>query len=266
MRDDSGRGPVCCRGITRREVKVCGRSQLLVTVAELFSLYRIDPPAGETALGLGALPRWSVAPTQVVPTVRGSAGRRTLDAMRWGYPMSWLARQGKDPWSRPLINAKAEDAADKKTWAESLRQRRCVVPATAFYEWLRAGRKRFPVELSPAQGRLLHLAGIWQRFEREGEPVSCVSILTTTASDDVRPVHHRMPVLLGSLDAVDAWLDPSCTDDARSRLLASAPPGTLCLRPMHTRLNHWSAQGDGLRNADWTPGEGGVPPLGAAAT
>jgi len=245
---------------------MCGRSQLLVTVEDLFALYRIDPDPSDATLPLDSLPRWSVAPTQTIPAIRGGDGRRLLCPMRWGYPMTWLARQGKDPWSRPLINAKAEEAGRKRTWAASLRERRCVVPATAFYEWLRMGKKRFPVELSPSEGRLLHLAGIWQRFERNGEAVDCVSLLTTAANDDVRPVHHRMPVLCTSMSAVDAWLDPALSSDALSRLLEPARAGTLRLRPMHTRLNHWSAGGEGLRDADWVPGEGGVPRLGTPAS
>lgn len=252
-------------GATRwTEVDMCGRSQLLVTVEELFDLYRLEHPAPGLPLPLDGLPRWSVAPTQMVPSLIAMDGKRVLRGMRWGFPMTWLARQGKDPWSRPLINAKSEEAATKRTWAAALRERRCVVPATAFYEWLRLERRRFPVELSPVDGPLLHFAGIWQRFERNGDPVDCVSLLTTAANDDVVPVHHRMPVLLVDGPAIDRWLAPVLDADTQAALLQPAPAGTLRLKPMHTRLNHWSASGADLRAADWSPGRDGLPTLGPA--
>ena len=147
------------------------------------------------------------------------------------------------------------------TWAAALRERRCVVPVTAFYEWLRAGRKRYPVEFSPASGALLNVAGIWQRFERGGDAVDCVALLTTAANREMRPVHDRMPVILGSDAAVAAWIGPERGGELLRTLMAPAPAGTLRLRPMHTRLNHWSAAGDDLAQADWSPGHEGVPAL-----
>ena len=242
---------------------MCGRTQLLVTWDQLVALYRILPapePDGP-ALPLAVLPRWSVAPTQDIPGVRFADGERTLGGLRWGFPMMWLARKGKNPWGRPLINAKAEEALGKRTWASAMRRRRCVVPATGFYEWLKAGKKRFPVELTPRAGGLLHMAGIWQRFEKDGAPVDCVSILTTAASDDVTPVHHRMPVLLPDDAAIDGWLDPELTEAGITERTLPAPRGTLRLRPVHTRLNHWSAKGDDLADADWSPTDLGAPPF-----
>ena len=247
----------------RVEVDMCGRSQLLITVEALFERYRVKPPHGGVPLPLRGFPRWSVAPTQAVPCIVERSGVRTLQAMRWGYPMTWLARQGKDPWSRPLINAKSEAAAGKRTWAASLRERRCVVPATAFYEWLRAGRKRYPVEFSSTSGPLLHIAGIWQRFERDGDVVDCVALLTSAANHDMRPIHDRMPVLLGHDEAVDAWLEPTLDGAALAAMMSPARVGSLRMRPMHTRLNHWSATGDDLPAADWSPGRDGLPTLRA---
>ena len=242
---------------------MCGRTQLLVTWDALVALYRILPepePTGPT-LPLAVLPRWSVAPTQPIPGVRFADGQRTLSYLRWGYPMMWLARKGKNPWGRPLINAKAEEASDKRTWSASLRDRRCVVPATGFYEWVKSGKKRFPVELSPTEGQVMHIAGIWQTFEKDGVPVDCVSLLTTAANPEASRVHDRMPVLL-SEEGVAAWLDPSLDAAGIAALTQPAPAGTLKLRPVSTKLNHWSASGDDMAEADWSPGDGGAPSLG----
>jgi putative SOS response-associated peptidase YedK len=114
------------------------------------------------------------------------------------------------------------------------------------------------VELSRRDGALLHLAGIWQRFEKRGVSMDCVSILTTAASAEVSPVHHRMPVLLRSDAALDRWLDPNLPPQELEPFFAPAPEGTLALRPMHTRLNHWSAEGEALREADWSPEDHGL--------
>jgi len=234
---------------------MCGRYQLRVTWNRLAALYRIvDHPEPEgLRLPLARLPRWSVAPTQTIPGVRFADGSRTLTPMRWGFPMTWLARQGKDPWSRPLINAKSEEAAKKRTWSRPLKERRCIVPATAFYEWVRKGKERYPVVFRPRNGELLHLGAVWQRFQKDGEDVDCVSILTTAASKRVSQVHHRMPVLFTADSDIDAWLSPEQPLADLTALMQPADDDALSLSAANRRLNHWSAEGDDLLEADWDP-------------
>lgn len=104
-----------------------------------------------------------------------------VTVMKWGYTGT----------SRLLINARAETAAQKPTFANDLALRRCVIPTTGFYEWSHNGDKQkylFTLDASP----LLYLGGIWRPGPESGQ----FAILTTQANDSMRPYHHRMPILL----------------------------------------------------------------------
>ena len=107
-----------------------------------------------------------------------------VTVMKWGYT-------GTGASSRLLINARAETAAEKPTFASDLALRRCVIPTTGFFEWSHDAQKQkylFTLDASP----LLYLGGIWRPSAEGGQ----FSILTTAANDSMRPYHHRMPILL----------------------------------------------------------------------
>lgn len=226
---------------------MCGRYQLGLDPEELALLYRIQSEAwGRPA----KLPNWNVAPRQSVPViVRDAEGRRTGITMRWGFPPLWVAKDGKDPFDAPpLVNAKGEEAAKKPTWSRSLRERRCLVPSTGFYEWLTRDGERFPLWFRPSSGRTLTFAGVWAPFdwgEKKGWP--CVAILTTTPNGEVASVHDRMPVVL-SPEEEDAWLAPDADPAA---FLHSAPDGTLAPVEANRALNRREAEGPGVVEADW---------------
>lgn len=226
---------------------MCGRFQIAVSWDQLVALYGADSPPPD-----GWAPTWSVCPTHAVPTLRRTDdGQSELALHRWGFPMPWLARTGGDPWSRPLINAKAEEAPQKRTWAKAFRDGRCMVPASAFIEWYKDGKKRFPLSFSPDGGGILSLAALWSRFPREGEEVAVVTLLTTAASPDLAGVHDRMPVILPPA-AWAAWMDPATPDSALAPLLAPAPPGTLTRRELPTALNKAGTRNQPPEAADWS--------------
>lgn len=210
---------------------MCGRFQLSVSWAQLLHMYGVDSPPPD-----GHAPSWSVCPTHLVPVLVRDDGERDLQLHRWGWPMSWLARQGKDPWSRPLINAKGEEARHKRTWSRAFREGRCVVPATAFIEWQRDGRERHPLAIARADGAPLHMAGLRSTFDRDGAPQPVVTVLTVGPSAEVARVHDRMPALLTD-DALERWLDPDLDLDTAEDLLAPAPDGLLRLRELPHSIN-----------------------------
>ncbi len=231
---------------------MCGRYQNALEPAELVELYRIQAEAwGRPA----KLPNWNVAPRQSVPViVRDGEGRRAGVTMRWGFPPIWVAREGKDPFNAPpLVNAKGEEAAKKPTWSKALRERRCLVPSTGFYEWLTRDGERLPLWFRPAVGRTLTFAGVWGPFEwgeKAGWP--CVAILTTAPNGDLAGVHDRMPVLLRPEDE-DAWLEPGADV---ATFLHPAPDGTLSPVEVNRSLNSREAEGEGVLVADWVRGGG----------
>jgi putative SOS response-associated peptidase YedK len=150
--------------------------------------------------------RYNIAPSQPAPVVLED-GVRTLALLEWGLIAPWT-RTGS-PGRRP-INARVETAATLPSFRDALRQRRCAVPATGYYEWREGadGRKQ-PVWIAPADAGVLALAGLWQAWQSpEGELRRTFALLTMDAAGPPAEVHDRMPLLL-PFDQLDAWLSPA---------------------------------------------------------
>jgi putative SOS response-associated peptidase YedK len=148
-------------------------------------------------------PTWNAAPTQQMPVVIQDAKSRRVGLMRWSWPKTW----GNGP---PHVNAIGETAAEKPTFRESFARRRCIVPASAFYEWQPQGRlKPLPFAFQ-VQGGLFGIAGLWQMVEVKGEQVAAFILLTTPANRVVEPVHPRMAAILPR-EAEARWLNPSAS-------------------------------------------------------
>ena len=150
-------------------------------------------------------PRPYVAPGGPMAIVRLEEGQRRFALVRWGFIPSWTKeiKPGK-----PLINARGETVADKPSFRNAFRRRRCLVPADGFYEWQRVGERKQPFYISGADGRPLAFAGIWSRWVDRStglELVSC-AVVTTTPNELMAPIHDRMPVVLPE-SAWDRWLD-----------------------------------------------------------
>src|SRR5207244_2042608 len=108
--------------------------------------------------------------------------------------------------------------------------RRCLIPATAFYEWQDTGEKhKQPYHFRLWDGQPFAFAGLWERWN--GEPAETCTILTTEANPLVRPVHDRMPVILPA-EHFTAWLDPRTPTDALHGLLRPYPAGEMTASPV----------------------------------
>ena len=220
---------------------MCGRFQLALTWTQLVELYGLASSDADT----GWAPSWSVCPTHRIPVIGVEEGARRGRLARWGFPMPWLARQGKDPWSRALINARGEEAARKRTWAGPLRRDRRIVPATAYVEWISRGGRKLPVSIQHAHGEPLHLAAIASAFDRDGEDVVAVSLLTTAAHPSVERIHDRMPVIVPP-DALDAWMG-----EGPVPAFERWSPPALSLAPLPTSMNKAGHRAEPPEPADW---------------
>jgi putative SOS response-associated peptidase YedK len=171
--------------------------------------------------GLALEPRYNLTPGQAVAAVREHDGQRRLDALRWGLIPFWA----KDVnLGRRLINARLDGIAAKPVFREAWQRRRCLIPASGFYEWSepRDGRKR-PYFIRPGADALLALAGLWERWRSpSGEKIETCVIVTTDASAQLEPIHDRMPLLVPR-DAHALWLDPRSTLDEVLQV-AERPP------------------------------------------
>ncbi|MCZ7660774.1 MAG: SOS response-associated peptidase [Xanthobacteraceae bacterium] len=198
-------------------------------------------------------PRYNVAPTQPVPVVRFSEGRRQFALVRWGLIPSWV----KDPRGFTLlINARGESAAEKPAFRAAMKRRRCLVPADGFYEWRRIGLARpgddrdasrrqpartvaakQPFFIHARDSRPLAFAGIWETWTGpDGEEMETAAIVTTAANRTLQPIHDRMPVIVPPA-AFDLWLDPNVDADAASAVIAPAPDDLLEAYEISTAVN-----------------------------
>src|SRR5919198_2947598 len=192
---------------------------------------------GESAkLSEGEQPRYNIAPTDPVLAIRrGGRGERELGRLRWGLVPGRWAEKRSGP---PLINARAETLESQPAFAESFRERRCLIPADGFYEWRDGESSKTPFWISHADGELFAFAGIWASLPaREGadDLVSC-AIVTCAPNELIRPLHDRMPVVLMP-DAEARWLEPGADAKELASLLAPAPEDLLVLREVVDAVN-----------------------------
>lgn len=161
--------------------------------------------------------RYNIAPNRAIPAIRSPPRSREATTLRWGLTPGWA--RVDEPASR-LVNARAETLAEKPSFRDALRSRRCIVPATGFYEWENIGRAKQPWYFRwRDEERPILFAGLWESWRSPtGDMVESCALVTTEPNDVMRPVHDRMPAMLG-LEHIEPWLDPAVTDVT---LLASA--------------------------------------------
>ena len=214
------------------------------------------PEAVKTFFGAeeahAAPPRYNIAPTQPILIAReDQPGVRRLVLARWGLIPGWV----KDPATVSLMfNARAETAADKPSFRGAMRHKRCLIPASGFYEWQkRKGGKSQPFLLQPPGGGLVAFAGLWEDWSApDGGVMETATILTTAANAALAPIHDRMPAVIAPEDFA-AWLDTRTVTAAEAaKLLRPAPDATFEAVPVGDRVNAVGNDDPGVREADAT--------------
>jgi putative SOS response-associated peptidase YedK len=191
--------------------------------------------------------RFNVAPTQYMPVVVEDDSRR-LDLYRWGLVPMWA----KDPAiGNKMINARSETLAEKPSFRSALKHRRCLVPATGFYEWTGPKSARRPVRIHLKDDSLFAFAGLWERWrDPPGQEMRTFTIITCAPNETVAPIHDRMPVVLRPEDE-DAWLDPDLTDAMELLpLLSPYPSEVIRVEPASRRVNSPANEGPELLRPD----------------
>ena len=153
--------------------------------------------------------RYNVCPSQMLPAMVASSKERVLGELRWGLVPPWadsLAAGNK------MINARAETIAEKPSFQEAFRRKRCLIFVDGFYEWKRDVDSKRPFYFHSADDDVMAFAGIYETWtSSEGESTATCAIVTTEANELMKPIHHRMPVIL-SAEAGRTWLDPAGSD------------------------------------------------------
>lgn len=176
---------------------MCGRFVLRCSVDEVTEEFDIGD------IPLSFEPSYNIAPGQDVLAVQ-NGGPRCLAKMRWGLIPSW----SKDPAiGYRMINARAETLAQKPSFARPLKDRRCLVVASGFYEWRVSDGKKFPVYVRLRADRPFGFAGLYEVWQPAGgDPVTTCTIITTSPNELLAPIHNRMPVIIRREDRAE-WLD-----------------------------------------------------------
>ena len=182
-------------------------------------------------------PRFNIAPLQMIDVVFEPEGERIISQLKWGLVPSW----SKDaPTSKGLINARAETITEKPSFREAFKSRRCIIPASGFYEWQKKGtgaKQTFYFYLKEKD--VFGFAGLWEEWldKQTGELLETCTIITTEANEVLKPVHDRMPVILKA-ESYDEWLDAKVKDtDKLQKFLVPYPANEMKSHPVSKSVN-----------------------------
>ncbi|MCO5212049.1 MAG: SOS response-associated peptidase [Caldilinea sp.] len=221
---------------------MCGRFTLTVSPEELADLFDLPAPPEQLAM------RYNIAPTQPVGVVRLSprTGEREWALTVWGLIPSW----SKDPSiGARMINARAETVDEKPSFRAAFKRRRCIIPASGFYEWRKTNGAKQPYYITSATGDILGFAGLWEQWSGpDGEELESCTILTTEPNEAVSRLHNRMPVILAPED-YDEWLGkPGDATPAQlsqlKHLFRPFPDALMKLYPVSTYVNNPRNEGE----------------------
>ena len=148
--------------------------------------------------------RYNIPPGTDIPTIRQIDGKRVLNLLRWGLVPHWAP----DPSiGAKLNNARGETITEKPSFRSAFKARRCLIPASGFFEWQKQGKEKQPFFIALKSGKPMALAGIWESWDKpDKSTLNTTCIITTTANELMAPIHDRMPVILAPENWQD-WLE-----------------------------------------------------------
>jgi len=218
---------------------MCGRYSSTLPPEAMRSIFKVDGAIPDL------LPRYNIAPTQAIPIIRNAAdGSREVVMVRWGLLPYWSPGPGQQKGE--MINARAETVASKPAFRDAFMRRRCVIPASSFFEWRPEGKGKQPYLITRSDHQPMAFAGLWEhwRAPETGEVLESAAIIVTSANEAVGPIHDRMPVILDQ-DGIDQWLPPNTAPAALQDLLRPFP-AALDIFPVSRRVNSPATDDPGL--------------------
>lgn len=178
--------------------------------------------------------RYNIAPTQPVLAVRSGVQQPEFALFRWGLVPSWAKEL---QIGARLINARAETAAEKPAFRAAFKQRRCLIPASGFYEWQKVNGRKQPFFIHPSDAELFAFAGLWEVWQgSDGRELQSCTILTTAPNELMLSIHNRMPAILARAEFT-TWLEPVLPTEEAQRLLRPFPANRMAAYPVSARVN-----------------------------
>jgi putative SOS response-associated peptidase YedK len=177
-------------------------------------------------------PRYNIAPTAQVLVIREGGAAM----VRWGLVPRWA----KDPsMGAKMNNARAETVAEKPSFREAYRKRRCLIPANGFFEWKAEGSVKQPYYIRPSGGALFAFAGLWEQWN----DLQTCAVITTEANEKMAAVHERMPVIVSPAEYAD-WMG------GKEGLLRPCPDSAIDVQRVSRTVNNARNEGPGLIEPD----------------
>ena len=213
---------------------MCGRYNIIPDAEAWTTAFSLSEDIGKEISLL--VPSYNVAPTQEVPIVRNNreTGARELILVHWGLVPFWAEDRSI---GYRLINARAKSVTEKLAFRAAFRKRRCLIPASGFYEWRKSDSEKQPMLIRMKDESPFAFAGLWESWCNpyyEVEMDSC-TIITTQANSFMARIHNRMPVILDAND-YNRWLDPNNSNG--ELLLQPCPDEWLDAQPVSTYVNN----------------------------
>ena len=180
-------------------------------------------------------PHYNIPPGTPVLAIRQATDGAFASLLHWGLIPRWA----NDPSiGSKLSNARAETLEEKPAFCDAYRKRRCIIPASGFYEWKRRGNNRQPYFFEPTKEPLFSFAGLWEAWKAHGSDrvIESCTVITTAANATMAPIHHRMPVVLDK-PSETLWLSEDSPMNAINGLLAPLPPEAIRCHPVSDRVN-----------------------------
>ena len=201
---------------------MCGRYAFFMPLSDVQLMFDIDDTGPEVD---SLAPSWNVAPTHDIAvivdrriTAEQYAVSREMHVARWGLLPSWARSLTSGP---PLFNARIETVAEKKSFAQAFRKRRCLIPANGYFEWKNDDGVKTPYYIT--SDTPLVFAGLYEWWRSpDGAWVLSATIVTQAARPPLDAIHDRTPVVLEPHEFSE-WLDPTLTDPRRILSLIDRP-------------------------------------------
>lgn len=220
---------------------MCGRLTLRTAPAAWIQDFLPNWSADEIAIAINQrdlTARFNIAPTQDLQCIRSSdSSRRTWMACRWGLVPAWANDLSI---GNRMINARSETVHEKRSFAKPFLHQRCLIPADGYYEWQSHDGGKQPFLIERTDQGMLAMAGLWEsnsKLGQDDQPLLTCTVLTTSANQNTRSIHERMPVFLDS-SAQAIWMDADCQDKQQLQtLLQPAPEDWLRLTPVSKKVN-----------------------------
>jgi putative SOS response-associated peptidase YedK len=162
-------------------------------------------------------PRYNIAPSQDILTVVNDGDKNKAGLLKWGLVPVW-AKDKKIGYK--MINARGETVNEKPSFKRLLKRRRCLIVADSFYEWKKTEEGKQPLRIKLKNDEPFGFAGLWDRWEQDGEEINSCTIITTKPNSLMEEIHDRMPVILNK-ESESIWLDRTIDESEYLKRLLS---------------------------------------------